>query len=164
MQCTKLLISWMHGGLLWLNKEYPIHVVDLQRLTGLSVVGVTISTAFQTISNTRKTGNDNYYNKYNTQRGGKDVLIEPINTPNVKFGCYIIVEKLMRHFSRNECTMDTISVAENCVQGAQLNWCSFLLQELFEACKDVYKGATHFIYGYIVVTLAMWKWCPLEGQ
>jgi len=34
---------------------------------------------------------------------------------------------------------------------------------LFEAYEDVYKRSTHFIYGYIVVTLAMWKWFPLEG-
>lgn len=48
-------------------------------------------------------------------------------------------------------------------RSAQLNWCNFLLQELLEACEEIYKRATHLIYGYIVVSLAMWKWCPLEG-
>lgn len=58
--------------------------------------------------------------------------------------------------------LDTISVAEACVQGKQLNGCSFLLQELFDAYEDVYKWVTHFIYGCIAFMLAMWKWHPPE--
>ena len=54
--------------------------------------------------------------------------------------------------------LDTISVAEHCVQGEKLNWCSFLLNELFEACEDNYKRATRFIYGYLIMALEMWKW------
>jgi len=60
--------------------------VDIQRLIGLSTTGNTKSTAFQTTSKqAKKIGNDNYYNKYDTQRGGKGALIGPINTPNIKF-------------------------------------------------------------------------------
>lgn len=33
MQCKNLLASRMHGGLLWLEKEYPIHIDDIHRLT-----------------------------------------------------------------------------------------------------------------------------------
>lgn len=29
MQCKKLLTSRMHGGSLWLDREYPIHVEDI---------------------------------------------------------------------------------------------------------------------------------------
>jgi len=91
----------------------------LHSLRGLSSARATVSTAFQTTSKrVKKTGNDNYYNRYNTQKGSKGALIEPINTPNIKFSCCIIAENLMRHFLKNECTLDIISVAENCVQGA----------------------------------------------
>jgi len=48
MQCTKILVSGMHGGLLGLDKEYSIHVEDIQQLTGLSIVGDAVSIAFQT--------------------------------------------------------------------------------------------------------------------
>ena len=67
----------------------------------------------------------------------------------------------MRHYTKGECTPNTISVVEHCIQGAQLNWCAFLMQELFEACEDNFKRATRFIYNYFIMTLAMWKWCPL---
>jgi len=70
----------------------------------------------------------------------------------------------MHHFSRNEHMLDTISVEEHCAEGAQLNWCMFLLNELLEACKDVFKKSTKFTYGYLVMTLTMWKWCSPEGR
>jgi len=37
-----------------------------------------------------------------------------------------------------------------------------LLNEPFEAKKDVYKWETYFIYGYLIVSLAMMKWCNPE--
>jgi len=46
MQCTKLLVRKVHGGSLWLDKEYPIHVEDINRLIGLEKGGNAISTAF----------------------------------------------------------------------------------------------------------------------
>ena len=33
-----------------------------------------------------------------------------------------------------------------------------LLNELFETCEDIYRRSTNFIFGYILLTLAMWKW------
>ena len=52
----------------------------------------------------------------------------------------------------------SISIAEHCVQGARLNWSSFLLKELFAACEDNYKRTTNFIYGYLLLAFVMWKW------
>ena len=63
----------------------------------------------------------------------------------------------MRHYTKGECTLDTIAVAEHCIEGIQLNWCSFILHELFEACEDNYRRATGFIYGYLIMAFAMWK-------
>ena len=64
----------------------------------------------------------------------------------------------MRHYKKGECTLETISIAKHCVQGAKLNWCSFLLKELLDACEENYKRATSFIYGYLIVAFSMWKW------
>jgi len=66
----------------------------------------------------------------------------------------------MRHFSKNECILDVILVAGHYCQGEVLNWPTFILNELFEAHEDIYKRSTNFIFGYILMTLAMWKWRP----
>lgn len=70
----------------------------------------------------------------------------------------------MRHFAQNEFTPDAISVAEHCYKGEVLNWLTFVLNELFKACEDIYKRSTNFIFGYILMTLAMWKWKPPKGR
>lgn len=70
----------------------------------------------------------------------------------------------MWNCTKGECTLYVIYVTETCVQGEPLKWCSYLLNELFEASEDAYKMVTHFIYGYLVVSIAMMKWCTLEGR
>lgn len=46
--------------------------------------------------------------------GGECTKIDIINKDNIWFACYLIVGKTMRHFMRNECTLDTISIVEHC--------------------------------------------------
>lgn len=35
-----------------------------------------------------------------------------------------------------------------------------MLNELFEACEDVYKRSTGFVFRYLLMELEMWKWRP----
>lgn len=129
MQCKKILLSRIQNGSLWMGKEIPIHVEYIHKLTGLSQEGRDVSSAFQTVSKRAKKSRDtDYYVKYDTRRGGKGVKIKLINRPEVKFACYLIASKTMRHYTKGECTLDRISVAKHCVQGKRLNWCSFLLK------------------------------------
>lgn len=83
-----------------------------------------------------------------------------INKVDIRFSCYIIAGKTMRHYMKNECALDAISVAEHCCQGEVLNWSTFVLNELFEACEDVYRRGTSFVFGYILILLEMLKWRP----
>ena len=110
------LLSRIHNGSLWLGREIPIHVEDIHRLTGLSQEGRDISTASQNVSKrAKKAGDGDYYKKYDTKRGGKGAKIDLINKLAVKFACYLITRKMMRHYTKGECTLDTISVAEHCI-------------------------------------------------
>ncbi len=84
--------------------------------------------------------------------------IDLITKDEIRFTCYIIASKTMMYFAKNECTLGTILVKEHCCQGEVLNWSTFVQNELFEAYEDIYKRSTNFIFGYIHMTLAMWKW------
>jgi len=89
-------------------------------------------------------------------------VIDLINNEQIKFSCHIIVGKLMQHYTKGECSLDAIYVAKSYNKGEKLNWSNFMLSELFETCKDVYKCATCFIFGYLVILLAIMKWCDLD--
>lgn len=64
----------------------------------------------------KKEGENHYYNKYKTKRGGKGTNLDLINKEEIKFGCYIIEGKTMRHFARNECTLGTIRLRNTIVK------------------------------------------------
>lgn len=86
--------------------------------------------------------------------------LDKINKDNIRFACYLIVGKIMKHFMRNECTLDIISITDHCCQGEIINLLAFVLNELFEACECVYRRGTGFVFGYLVMALGMWKWRP----
>lgn len=122
MQCTKLLVSRMHGGSLWLDKEYPVHVEDISHLTGLSKGWNAISTTFQTrVKRGKKNLEENIYARYGTEQGGRGAKLDRINKVDIKLYCSLIAGKTMHHFTKNECTLDAISMAEHCCKGEVLN-------------------------------------------
>ena len=96
-RCTKFLISNVHDRSLWLYKRYPIHLEDIQQLTGLSSQGEDVSKGFQGPRKHRKKKGDlSLYEKFNKKRGGRTIVIEPIPSKTVYMGCYIIARKVMR--------------------------------------------------------------------
>lgn len=66
----------------------------------------------------RKKGELSLYQRFGTRRGGRGALIEPITDEPVRCACYFISGQIMRNYSKGECTLDTLSVAEFCAQGA----------------------------------------------
>jgi len=147
MQCTKLLVSRMHGGSLWLDKEYPIHVEDISRLTRLVEGGNALSTVFQVgAKQGKKQSEDNIYATYGTERGRRGAKLDKINKDDIRFACYLFAGKTMRHFTKNKFTLDAISIVVHCCRGEVLNWLAYLLNELFEACEDAYRRGTGFVF------------------
>jgi hypothetical protein len=45
-----------------------------------------------------------------------------------------------------------------------MNWFQYFLVDMFLACVDVHDRTTYFIYGYLLVTFAMWKWKSPHGR
>jgi len=87
-----------------------------------------------------------------------------INNPHINLAFHSIDGNIIRHYTKGECRLDVIFVVEACDHGEKLNWCSYMLNELFEAYEDVYKRATYFIYGYLVIAITMMKCCTHEGR
>jgi len=70
----------------------------------------------------------------------------------------------MLSYTRNECTLDVIFVVEFSKNGMPLNWCKYLLNELLQACAYAHEKSSYLSYGYLLVSLAMWKWKPPSGH
>ena len=55
-------------------------------------------------------------------------------------------------------------VVEFCVQGVKINWCKFLMDELFQHCTEAQEKGIYLILGYFIMDIVMWKWKPLQGH
>jgi hypothetical protein len=104
------------------------------------------------------------YEKFNTKRGGRTIVIEPILPETTRTGCYIIANKVMRSYYKGECTLYALSVADFCTNGAMFNWCSYLLEELLMTCEKARDKGGTFTYGNLLVAFTMFKWKPPVGR
>jgi hypothetical protein len=148
-QCTNFLISRVHDMSLWLDRRYLIHVEDIHQLTRLSLKGEDVSKGFQGPSkHGKKKGEVNLYEKFHTQRGGRMTKIDPILPETVQKTCYVIARKVMHSYYKGECTLDSLSVADFCVNGVVFNWCNYLLEELLVACEEAQEKGGTFTYDY----------------
>jgi hypothetical protein len=67
-RCTKFLISQVHNDFFWMENAYPIHVVEIHKLRGLSMDGKYVSQGFQgSWKHDQKKGKLNLYDKYGTR-------------------------------------------------------------------------------------------------
>jgi hypothetical protein len=78
--------------------------------------------------------------------------------------CYLISGKVMKNYTKGECTLDAITVAEFTKNGALMNWCKYFLTKLLQACMDAHENIGYFIYGYLLVSFSMWKWQSPKGR
>lgn len=117
-----------------MDKEYPIHIHDICILIGISMDGEYVSTKLHgSCKRDKKIGNANLYEKYDTRSKVHGVVIYLINDKMVIFFCCIIIGKVTQHYTKAKCTLDTISIVKFWVQGKSLNWCKFMLDEVFVA-------------------------------
>jgi hypothetical protein len=68
---------------------------------------------------------------------GRIANIDPILLETVMTIHYVITSKVMHSYYKGECTLDALSVVDFCANGAVFNWCSYLLEEILVACKEV---------------------------
>jgi len=62
------------------------------------------------------------YELHGSHWGGCGALLEPINDPQVHCSYYLIVGKVMKIFTWNECTLDAIKVAKFTKDAAPMKW------------------------------------------
>lgn len=74
------------------------------------------------------------YDIYGTLRGVRSTQIYPINDTKIHCSYYLIVGKVVKNYTKNECMLDAIMVAEFTKNGTPLNWCQYILIEVLQGC------------------------------
>lgn len=162
--CIKFLMSRVHWGKLWLDQPYPFTLDHVRDLTGISMDGAEVETAFQQYKTTKKSGDEDLYTKHGTHRGYKGADIASIRSRPVRMATRILTCRVMRKQKKGECNLDILSAAEACAEGRCLNWCFSFMNEFLKAINEAYTKNSPFNYGSFCIAFVMFNWEPPKGR
>jgi hypothetical protein len=67
--------------------------------------------------------------KFQTFRGKRGLDVKNISDPNVWFAMQVLACKLLHKCRKDEVPTAVIAAAEKCVEGVQMNWATFLVNQ-----------------------------------
>ena len=73
---------------------------------------------------------------FGMQISKRGFFIRTINNPTIHFAAKVLASKLLRKMCLDQCIAGAIVLAYICVEGNQISWCQFLLNELVQDATD----------------------------
>jgi hypothetical protein len=81
----------------------------------------------------------------------------------VRLACQLIAGKLVRKNHLTQVTGFIVDLAGKCVEGMQMNWVSYLINELEKDCREAQDQGYEFHFSWLLVLIAFVAWKMLEG-
>jgi hypothetical protein len=81
----------------------------------------------------------------------------------VCLACQLIVGKLVRKNLPTQVTGFVVDLAGKCVEGMQMNWVSYLVNELEKDCREVQDQGYEFHFSWLLILIAFVTWEMPEG-
>ena len=146
--CTKQLLAYFHGRILWLDKMIAVMVALISEITWLPKDGTDPSQYFRGRDNDKRLV-EKLNKRYGLQRDRRAYHVDIINDLAVHFGARIFPSKIVRQNRPNQCNSWVIACVEQCAKGVEMNWLLFLMNQLMEDAMAVQagRGCLHII-GY----------------
>jgi hypothetical protein len=81
----------------------------------------------------------------------------------VRLACQLIAGKLVRKNRLTQVTGFVVDLAGKCVEGMQMNWVSYLVNELEKDCREAQDQGYEFHFSWLLVLIAFVAWKMPEG-
>ena len=104
-------------------------------ITGLSRKGLDLAPYLH--KDREKLDKNNMMTKYQLVCDEKRFLLSSIDDSVVRVAEKILLSKVLRNMRPTECTTTIVELEKKCVQGVNINWSQFLLNELMENTHDM---------------------------
>ena len=98
------------------------------------------------------------YEKYQTTRGTRYIVIRQINDDTIKFFANLMTCKLLRKCKKDQCFASVLKVVEICVVGVQMSWEPFLLNQFILDCQEAQQRGIEFQYNWFLILITMEAW------
>jgi len=118
--CVKMLLMFVHGGYLWLDRRISIDIYLIVCIIGISLKWEDPSPLFFDKKNENALS-EITREMFHTHRAQHGLDVTSICDPKVRFLMYILACKLLRKCRKDQIPVIIIVVEEKCVEGIQMN-------------------------------------------
>jgi hypothetical protein len=81
----------------------------------------------------------------------------------VRLACQFLAGKLVRKNHLNQVTGFVVDLAGKCVEGMQMNWVSYLVNELEKDCQEVQDQRYEFHFSWLLILITFFTWKISKG-
>jgi hypothetical protein len=161
--CVKLLMSCFHGGYMWLDRCITVDPTLIHLITRLSMQRpdpqkfYPRKTSYRSLVQRIKEAYDD------VEKGKRGYKVASIQDGVVCLSCQLIVGKLIRKNHPTQVTGFVVDLAGKCVEGMQMNWVSYLVNELEKECCEVQDQGYEFHFSWLLILIVFFSCEMPEG-
>jgi hypothetical protein len=96
--------------------------------------------------------------KFQTFRGKRGLDVKNISDDNVQFATQVLACKLLHKCQKDEVPAAVIAAVEKCIEGVQMNWATFLVNQFLQDCIEAQEKGTKFHYAWILILIVLVGW------
>jgi hypothetical protein len=161
--CVKILLSCYHGGYLWLDRRVTVDPTLIHMITGLSMQGPDPQkfypgkAADRTLAQRIKDTYDD------VEKGKRGYKVASIQDGAVCLAFQLITGKLVRKNRPTQVMGFVVDLAGKCIEGMQMNWVSYLVNQLEQDCREAQDQGYEFHFSWLLILVAFVAWEMPEG-
>jgi hypothetical protein len=152
-----------HGGYLWLDRRITIDPTLIHQITRLSMQRpdprdfyrgkVVDHTLAQQIKDTYG----------DVEKGKRGYKVSSIQNGTVCLACQLIAGNLLMKNRPMQVMAFIVTLTGKCVEGMEMNWASFLINQLEKDCYEAQDQGYDFHFSWLLILVAFFSWEMSEG-
>jgi hypothetical protein len=161
--CVKLLMLCYHGGYHWLDSHVTVDPALIHLITRLSMQGPDPHQFYS-----GKTSDCSLVQQIkeaysDVEKGKRGYKVASIQDGAVRLSYQMIAGNLFRKNRPMEVTGFIVDLAGKCVKGMQMNWASYLVNELEKDYRKVQDQGYEFHFSRLLILIKFVTWEMSEG-
>jgi hypothetical protein len=97
------------------------------------------------------------------EKGKRGYKVASIQDGTVCLAFQLITGKLVRKNRPTQVTGFVVDLAGKCIEGVQMNWASYLVNELEKDCREAQDQGYEFHFSWLLILIAFFTWDMPEG-
>jgi hypothetical protein len=161
--CVNLLLLCYHGNYIWLDICITVDPTLIHRITGLSMQGPNPQDFYLGKATDHALAQRIKDTYGDVEKGMQGYKVASIHNGTVCLAYQLIAPKLVRKNRPTQVTRFVVDLTEKCVEGLQMNWVKYLVNQLELDCRKAQDQGYEFHFSWFFTLIAFTAWDMLEG-